>query len=659
MFLASSAKPIDPQLKKLVDEIESQSPSLSVLAARQFRYSLLQTQIKVTIKELRQFNVLEEFIIRAGLELVPPPTEDELASVLGLDPVFVRSTTATLQTLQTLSGTSPITVTSEGRLFYEKGSVPQPPYSVQIYAIADPLSRKFTFQSEPLNDVVINQPDLADFLTIDHRMTDVSSLPLEELQQTIQASGLGLHLPEEGKIVTSSKVVAATETAWKTISLFVLFDVLEDKLSLQLRSGKQILESASTWLEALQAEGQVSLQALCELSDETITFEREATLNQKNAEIEARLENIRQQALETTKQSLDIKYPTNQENIPTPHSLVPNPQSPIPTPHSPNTVVQLRDGQISKAFSEVLNSAQQEILIYSPWVNQAVVDEEFLQLLQKLVNRGVWILIGHGISRLQENEDRPIPPDVEEKLLAVKTPDGLPALQVFWLGDSHVKEVIVDRTIHLCGSHNWLSYRGDHLPRGESVYKVTILNQVQEAYEFLAHRFNNHAQKLWNNALQNLDSQLAVQPLCIWGALGMEDMGLTVIQQNNWLELLPVWLNVVLQGLRSKKVSVDSESLRTALSLLSQVSSEATFIESLRLGWCRVMGAIATHNRMAALNLLGNEVWHEFVRLSIVQPSINNPEDFIAECAVAETKRILPPREKPQILKNRKPNPQK
>jgi len=319
--------------------------------------------------------------------------------------------------------------------------------------------------------------------------------------------------------------------------------------------------------------------------------------------------------------------------------------------------VQLRDGQIPQAFLEVLNSAKQDIIIYSPWVSQAVVDEQFLHQLQQLADRGVWILIGHGISRRLEDEDRLIPADVEEKLRSVKTPEGLSCVQVIWLGDSHVKEVIVDRLIHLCGSHNWLSYRGDYLPRGESVYKVTIPHQVQEAYEFLAHRFQNHAQKLWNNALQNWDSQLAVKPLCVWGALGMEDMALTVIQQNKWLELLTVWLSVMLQGLRSQKVSVDSESLRTALSLLSQVSTEATFIESLQEGWRQVMGAIATHNRQTAIKLISDEVWHEFLRLAIAQPPMNTPEDFIAGLAADQEKRILPPNHKPQILKNRKPKP--
>ncbi len=255
--------------------------------------------------------------------------------------------------------------------------------------------------------------------------------------------------------------------------------------------------------------------------------------------------------------------------------------------------VQLRNGQINQVFSEVLNSAKSQVIIYSPWVNEVIVNEKILTLLQKLANRGVWILIGHGIARRQEDENKPIPPELEKKLRAIKTLDGLPSVQVFWLGDSHVKEVIVDKEIHVCGFHNWLSYRGDYLPRGESVYKVTIPHQVQEAYEFLANRFQNHAQKLWANALENRDYKLAVESLCVWGALGMKDISLQEIQQNNWLELLPVWLNISLQGLSSKNIQADSAIFKTALSLLNQVSLEEDFIESLQQGWHKVIGAIS------------------------------------------------------------------
>lgn len=627
MFFASSFKSIDPHLQKLADEIEGQNPGLSVLAAHQFRYRLRQSLIELTVKQSRHFNVLEEFIIRAGIEIFPSPTEDELASVLGLDPVFVRSTITTLQALQTLTVSSPISVTPEGRLFYEKGLVPQPPYSVQVYAIADPLGEKFTCQTEPLENILVNLPDLADFISIPNTGIDISSLPLEELQQIIQASGLALHVPEEGKIVTLCKAITPYETIWKTISLFVLFNSLEDKLILQVRSGKKIVESSSKWLEGLQAEGQVSLKKICGLSDEPL--EEEANFNNKNLEIEARLEKIRQQVIETARQKSAEQEKT---------SISP-------------TVVQLPDREVTQAFKDILNSAQHQVLIYSPWLSQAVVEEQFLHMLEKLAKQGVWILIGYGISLLT--------PDVEAKLRAIKTPDGLSAVQFFCLGDSHVKEVIVDQKIYLCGSYNWLSYQGEYLPQGELVYRVTSRDQIQEAYGCIANRFKNYAQQLWNDAVQKPDFQLATEALCIWGALDMEDMALTSLQQNNWLELLPVWLNVVLQGLRSKKVPVDAQSLTSALSLLSRFSLEETFIESLREGWCKVIGAIAIHNDQAALNLLSKEVWQEFLRLAIAQPHINTPEEFIAEFATSHKNLPKPPTQKLQTPKSKKTKPRK
>ncbi|MBD2566856.1 hypothetical protein [Anabaena lutea] len=278
MFLASTSKPIDEILKNAVEKIEAQNANLAVFTARQFRYSLRQSIVELTIKEPRQFNVLEEFIIRAAIEFEPPPTADELASVLGLDAVFVKSTISTLQTLQTLAVTTPITVTTEGRLFYEKGTVPKPPYTIQIYAISDSLAETITFQSETLDDVTINLPDLGKFVNIDHNIHKISTFSLEEIQQMLQDSGLAIHVPEAGKMITDFRVLAASKIIWKPISLFVIFNALEDKFIIQISSGKQILEAATNKIESLIKESKLSLETLCGLSDEAIKIKREEFL---------------------------------------------------------------------------------------------------------------------------------------------------------------------------------------------------------------------------------------------------------------------------------------------------------------------------------------------------------------------------------------------
>ncbi|BAY25717.1 hypothetical protein NIES2100_55240 [Calothrix sp. NIES-2100] len=592
MFLASSAKPIDDSLQNLVAEIETQNSHLSVVAARQLRYSLQQTTVELTITEPRPFNVLEEFIIRAGIQFEPPPTANELASLLGLDAVFVQSTIKNLQKLQTLAQKSPITVTEQGRLFYDKGAVPQPPYAVQIHAITDSLGETLTFQAEPLNEVVINLPSLASVLQLNEQNNKISTVSLEQIQKSLQASDVGLHVPEVGKIVTAFRVIGSTQTIWRKISLFLIFDAKADKLSIQLRRGKQILDSHSKWLEILLSEGKISLDAVCKLPSESLNFDRESTQNYQNSETEAKLQKLRQQALESSKQK---------------------------------QVIQLRDRQINQSFLEIINAAKQQIIIYCPWIHHLNINDELITLLETLAKRGVWMLIGYGIEA-----DKVILSEIKEKLQAIKTPEGLPSIQIFCLENYPVKEIIVDRQIYLCGSYQWLAVNGYQIPLGESVYQVTIPQQVQEAYEFLSHRCQNHAQQLWQEALENRDTQLAVESLCMWGVLGKAEIALTEIANNNWLELLPIWLNVVIHSLRSNNLGDDSAILKSAFLLLSQVEEEAAFIEPLQQGYRQIISAIAKNNPSTAVNLLSNEVWTQFLRLNIANQS-DSPDEFISQ----------------------------
>ena len=624
MFLVSSPKPIDPQLQDFVQQIEKQSPAgISVLAGRQFRYPLEQISVEVTISEPRKFNILEEFILRAGMETELTPTENELAVALGLDPVFVQNTAKTLRSLQTLAWTSDakIILTPQGRQFYLEGSVPQPPQTKQIYAIADPLQGNLFFVFSPVEAVEIDLPNFGDFITLENRCQEMSELGLEELQRIIQGSGLGLHVPEDGKIITAAFFTKESQTIWQSVSIFVIFDALEDAIKLQVRRGKQILHYASDLLDIFQSEGKVSLQTLLYLSDETIAAEREQLLNQRNKEVEDRIKKIEQQAIETVKELRETGK-----------------QVPPKGSQEKDQVILLRDIQIRQYFLETLRGGSHQVLIYSPWVSQEVVDNEFIQLLQNLANRGVWVLIGHGISRRQENETRPIPPQVEQKLREIKTREGLSAVQVFWLGNSHAKEVVVDREVHLCGSHNWLSYRGDKLPRGETVYKVTATDKVEEAYDFLAVRFKDHARKLWKLAVTNRNANLAETSLCTWGALGMEEMALNELQLANWLELYPVWLNVVRQGLRAKKISPDSPYLATGISMVSQFSEADPNLELLQSSLRQVMGAISALNRHQALKLL-NEHWSQFRRLNIADSALVKPDDFLLKYVVRELDR--------------------
>jgi hypothetical protein len=615
MFLTSSAKPIDNQLQETANQIEDKTPSVSVLAARQFCYSLIQIPIEVTVTTPDPLNLIEEFILRAGLEFQPTPNADELATVLGLDSIFVKTTITNLKRLNILESapSDPIQLTPQGKAFYQQQPLAQLPEIKQIYAISDPLTEGLLFQSSRRSGVSYsdtnNLPQLETLIGFEEQVSDFSKLSLEYVQKQLSRSNLELHSPEEGKKLTSFRLLGSPKSLGEIVSVFVIFETIENQIRLEVRQGKTFFPDASKFLNHQQAQGLISLQDLCQLTDEEIKRQCDEIFNRKNAEVEKRIEKIRTKAQPRAKQGNESIESTK------------------------GTAVLLRDSEIPEAFTEVLNSAQHQVLIYSPWINKAVVNKQFLALLQQLANRGVWILIGYGIARRQEEEERPISSEVKEKLQGIKTSQGLPAVQVCWLGNSHAKEIIVDQKVHLCGSQNWLSYRGDYLPRGESVYKVTIPEQVDEAYQFLAQRFRHYAYELWNEALSNNDINLAKVSLSILLALEAEEATIDHLKNNNWLELLPIWLQLVYQSIKSGQLSIHSPVFEKAFELLNQVSENDLFVLSLQQNFQEIISLIEFSSHKRTLQLLNHEeVWSSLKRLGIVTKALSSPEEFLSAC---------------------------
>ncbi|MEG4199876.1 hypothetical protein [Microcoleus sp. Pol12A5] len=282
MFLASSTKPIDSNLSSLAEQIEQQNPGLSVLAARQFRFAIRQTPLEVAISEPRQFNVLEEFILRAGVEFEPAPTLKELADLLGLDEIFVKTTAATLVSLESLevAENGKIAIAPQGRDFFAKGAVSRSQIQ-SIYAISDPLNQTLTFKFDPLAAESVNLPDLADLVSLEHKITDLADLSIAEIHPLIQDSGLGIHVPENGKIVSACDVVGDDLDIWQTVSIFVLLDAIENKTTIQARQEKQILETASNLLNELESQQKLSVNDLCKVTLDSAQQESETIPVQK------------------------------------------------------------------------------------------------------------------------------------------------------------------------------------------------------------------------------------------------------------------------------------------------------------------------------------------------------------------------------------------
>ncbi|WWU64268.1 hypothetical protein QJR26_14705 [Clostridium baratii] len=166
---------------------------------------------------------------------------------------------------------------------------------------------------------------------------------------------------------------------------------------------------------------------------------------------------------------------------------------------SDQSVRLIRGSEIKAEFNKCLQVAEKYLYIQSPWISEQVVDEDMINSFEKLVQRGCKIFISWGISRNFYSEDRKPSERLINRLKNIKSNDGTPGLFIYWIGNHHNKEIIVDDKMHLSGSFNWLSYRGDYLPRGESVYISKDIKLIKEAKIYLE-------EQIFNRICENIES---------------------------------------------------------------------------------------------------------------------------------------------------------
>jgi hypothetical protein len=128
-------------------------------------------------------------------------------------------------------------------------------------------------------------------------------------------------------------------------------------------------------------------------------------------------------------------------------------------------------------LAEAMNSAQQRVLIISPWVRRAVVDASFLSALEQLLRRSVSVTIAHGYGV----DDRGSDPDALKRLgdLSARYSN----FAFVRLRNTHAKVLIFDGN-WVSTSFNWLSFKGDpdRTYRMEEGTLVSIPERVEEAY---------------------------------------------------------------------------------------------------------------------------------------------------------------------------------
>lgn len=131
-------------------------------------------------------------------------------------------------------------------------------------------------------------------------------------------------------------------------------------------------------------------------------------------------------------------------------------------------------------LEEALATAEERLLIVSPWIRAAVVNEAFVESLRVLLSRGVEVSIAYGIDDGKLVFDRDSRAQKRLEDLAAQHTN----FRFVRLGDTHAKVLLVDQRFVVVTSYNWLSFRGDpNRPfRDERGTLVSLTEQIDRIY---------------------------------------------------------------------------------------------------------------------------------------------------------------------------------
>lgn len=139
-------------------------------------------------------------------------------------------------------------------------------------------------------------------------------------------------------------------------------------------------------------------------------------------------------------------------------------------------------------FLRSLQEAKVRFMVVSAFIGADVVNDWFVSLVDKAVRRGVQVYIVYGQSD-EERMKRRSWQEAEQRLRALEARHkGSVHLQI---GDTHAKMLVCDDHLAMCGSFNFLSYRGEgRKVRDEKAMLMTHRDDVAGVAQDILDRFS-------------------------------------------------------------------------------------------------------------------------------------------------------------------------
>lgn len=409
------------KVQKVIKKIEREQ-GMEVLHVDVYAYSIPLQQIDVKIRRHTSFNVIESFLLRATtLSLAYEITEETVSKLLGVDSQYIRQTAENLIKANILDADAlpNYRMTEVGKKQLIESKRPEDTYHLAGHY--DPLTNCWL---PPLESSKTALPvHHSNFIG----ETEVARKERrKQARRLAEALGKEIEKPVLGQIITEANFQVLSEVGQRTHYIFWVYDYNEDAVhsrvwDVQLNRYQDRLSSI------IDNEFQGRESQLLEEKRHALNKESERALRMKK------------------------QYQEEQQQ-------------------KQGSIILYRSEEIKPVLNQTMKNVQKYLFIQSPWLNSEVIDDDFQKKLQAIADRGGHTFITWGIAKHQSQESRPPTRGLLEQLKRIRGPKGLAAVHVCYIGNGHEKELIIDDREHWLGSFNFLSYRGDYEPRGESVY---------------------------------------------------------------------------------------------------------------------------------------------------------------------------------------------
>jgi hypothetical protein len=469
MFPTTSS--VDEQVSEAATRLEDADPTLRVIAGRVFRLPYARLRARAAVQNSRRFNILEEFVLRAAAELAPPPAPAELAALLGLDPLFIEATLAQLEALKAVGRGrgGVVALTALGLKFFKDGQALQPAehkvLNLVYRAGLDDLQLWSPPPAAPAEAPVL--PGLADDAREKLAAQAQAAVTPARVIDAASAGGLGLHEPAEGRLVTGVDQVAVDDLG------FFGCGVLVGQSGL---TGEGRLIAIDPYSQAQEAGLQRQLDEW--LRDKRVSL---ADFLPPQAELE-----------------MDVGTPLEGAAVAPEYQK--QYQAQLGTGTTQAGVELLRTGNQRERAREILHGVRHTLLLCRPRLTQVTAGATLLADLETLARRGVISVIGWGSAADREHEPAAPEPGVIEALEGLRTPDGLPAALVWWVGSLYGHDALADHALLVSTLPNTLVSQGGRLPAGAATYAVTDPELVGAALEEVEPSLARAARQAWQTA---------------------------------------------------------------------------------------------------------------------------------------------------------------